>query len=240
MTKYQFNGGPNQAWTFEFVGGQAQPGYPSVGASTAYPGYPGAQPGYPSQQPYPAYPGAQPGYPAAQPAYPPAQPAYPPAQQQRYTKTCFCSRDIVSFFVPVNLSKCALAKRNSGCVCVYSDCPHICLTAWLPVLRPNRFLFANFTLESVSSDCSHCFHLLRVVLIASSNSHTCSSRYFLLRLLRIVSLSFLFFLFLLLLLVVLLWLLLLFFFFFCTFFSAFFICSFFTLLAFLSPSSHFF
>lgn len=83
VTKYQFNGGPNQAWTFEFVGGQAQPGYPSVGASTAYPGYPGAQPGYPSQQPYPAYPGAQPGYPAAQPAYPPAQPAYPPAQQQR-------------------------------------------------------------------------------------------------------------------------------------------------------------
>jgi hypothetical protein len=79
VTKYQSNGGPNQSWTFEFVGGQPQPGgYPNVGASTAYPSYPGAQPGYPSQQPYPAYP------PGAQPAYPPgAQPAYPPAQQQR-------------------------------------------------------------------------------------------------------------------------------------------------------------
>ena len=70
VTKYQFNGGPNQSWTFEFVGGQAQPGYPSVGASTAYPSYPGSQPGYPGSQPYPAYP-------------PGAQPAYPPAQQQR-------------------------------------------------------------------------------------------------------------------------------------------------------------
>jgi hypothetical protein len=79
VTKYQVNGGPNQSWTFEYVGGQA--GYPSVGASTGYPGYPSQQPGYPGQQP--GYPGQQPGYPSQQPypAYPGAQPSYPAAAQ---------------------------------------------------------------------------------------------------------------------------------------------------------------
>lgn len=70
VQKYQYNGGQNQLWTFEYVGGQPpQPGYPSFQASTypgAQPAYPGGQTGYPGypqqgQQTYPAYPagGAQ-------------------------------------------------------------------------------------------------------------------------------------------------------------------------------------
>lgn len=80
VTKYQHNGGQNQSWNFEWVGGQApqgggQPAYPNVGASTypSYPGYPSAQPGYPS---------AQPGYPPAQSGYPPAQTSFQPQRQE--------------------------------------------------------------------------------------------------------------------------------------------------------------
>jgi hypothetical protein len=89
---WSFNGGANQCWDFDFVGGSAPMGggggYPQTGATTyggsGYPqaaGYPQSTGGYPSQQG--GYPGQQSGYPGQQSGYPGQQSGYP-GQQSGY------------------------------------------------------------------------------------------------------------------------------------------------------------
>lgn len=86
---WNFNGGQNQSWEFEFVAGQPPMGggYPAMGASTGYPssgGYqqPGGYPSHPGGYGQPPVQGYPPGqfYPPAQGGYPPAQGGFPPAQ----------------------------------------------------------------------------------------------------------------------------------------------------------------
>jgi len=102
IAAWAFNGGQNQCWEFENVGGQ-----PPMGGGGYYPpaqgGYPSTQGGYPPTQggfpPAQAYPSSQGGYPSGQGGYPssqgqgypqsgyPSAPGYPqggyPSQQRR-------------------------------------------------------------------------------------------------------------------------------------------------------------